>query len=82
MEKLFLSGCANRASICASAAGDALSSVDYILVIALGDAAYGTTLCASAAGNALIRNLESHCEYLRIKINYILPHIFKKSSSF
>jgi hypothetical protein len=60
LRSLSLYRCANRASAGAGAAIDALVSVDNVLAVLLGDAAYGALVSASAAGNALIGNLISH----------------------
>ena len=61
---LFLRRSANRAYVCAVAAGDALISIDYELAVTLGNARYGAAVCTCTARDALIANLESHCKFL------------------
>ena len=60
MSELLFRRSANRAVICACAAADAGVSVDYVLAVALGDAANRAAICASTARNALIGNLVCH----------------------
>ena len=57
---LSLNRCANRAGTGAGTAIDAVVSVDNVLAVGFGDAAYGALVSASAAGDALIGNLISH----------------------
>ena len=59
-QKLLFSRSANRASICARAAGNALVSVDNELAVTLGYATNRTSICACAASDALIGNLVCH----------------------
>ena len=60
--KLFLRRSTYRTSVCARTAADALVSVDYVLAIALGDAAGGASVCASATADAFVRNFVCHLE--------------------
>ena len=60
--KLFLRRSTYRTSVCARTAADALVSVDYVLAIALGDAAGGASVCASATADAFVRNFVCHRE--------------------
>jgi len=53
-KELFLSRCSYGACICASAAADALISVDNVLAVAFGNARNRAAVCASAAADALI----------------------------
>ena len=64
-EKLFLSGCANRACVCARTAANTLVSIDYVFAITLGDAAGRASILASAAADAFIGNLVCHIKYLQ-----------------
>ena len=84
--ELFLAGCANRANICTVTAGDALVSIDNVLVVAFRNARSGATVCACAAGDALIANLKCHCSVLHKEISYgsltpthIFYHTFEKN---
>ena len=81
--KLLLNGRTNGASVSASAAADALISVDNVLAVSLGDAANRTTVSASAAADAFVSNLESHREKPPFfLVTYILSHLSEKSSAF
>ncbi len=57
---LFFSRSAYGASICASAAGDALVSVNNELAVTLGNASYGATVSTCTARDAFVRNLVCH----------------------
>lgn len=57
-----------RAGVSASAAINALVSVDYVCTVTLGDGFNRAVLSASAAGNAIIRNLVCHGHDLRFRI--------------
>ena len=59
-DKLGLFGSAHRAIISASAAIDALFSVDFVLAIAFGDRLHGAIRFTSAAADARISNLVCH----------------------
>ena len=63
---VFLYGSTYRAGISASAALNALVSVDYILAVTLRNAAGGASVSASTASNAIIIDLESHGFYLHL----------------
>jgi hypothetical protein len=52
--RLLSLGSANRASAFASAAIQALISVDYVLAVLLGDSTYGAFIDASAATQSFI----------------------------
>lgn len=67
-EGLFLNGSAYRANRSAVSAADAGISVDNVLVVALGDSAYGALLCASSALDASVSNFESHRPFLLVKV--------------
>ena len=57
-------GSFDRAGSCASAALDALFSVDLVLAVSLGDSLYGAVICASAAADASITNYICHVFFL------------------
>ena len=57
-------GCANRAVVCASAAFDALGSIDFVLSASIGDCVYGAVVCARTASDAGIVNYICHCLFL------------------
>jgi hypothetical protein len=59
-QKLLFNRSADRASICARAAGNALVGVDNELSVAFGNATNRTSVCACAASDALIGNLVCH----------------------
>ena len=61
-KKLLLLDSADRAGASASAALDALSSVDHANAVLLGDSANGASSSASAAANASLRNYVCHSE--------------------
>ena len=61
-------GSIHRAGVSASAAIDALVSVDYVYAVTFRDCFSGAVLSASAAGNAIIRNLVCHGHDLRFRI--------------
>ena len=65
--KLLSLGSANRAVALASAAVDALVSVNNILSIALGNSVSRAIVLANSAGDALIRNLVSHSSFSSLK---------------
>ena len=69
-KELFFNRSANRASLCARAAADALVSVDLVH-IALRNAGNRASVCASAACNALVGNLVCHGKYLREFYDYL-----------
>jgi hypothetical protein len=76
-------GCINRASLSASAAVQALVSVDHVLAVLLGNCIYGASVSASAASDAIVRNLVCHWKYTSVKIVcYILSHLSEKRNSF
>ena len=80
--KLLLNGRTNGASVSASAAADALISVDNVLAVSLGDAANRTTVSASAAADAFVSNLESHREKPPFFWSPIFYHIYPKNQVF
>ena len=59
-DKLLFSRSANRASICARTAANALISVDNELSVTFGNASYGTSISACATSDALIGNFVCH----------------------
>ncbi len=72
--ELFLNGSANGASTCASAAGNASLSVDYVLTVAGSDRANGALSFTSAASNASILNNVGHGDTSYIIDISIIPH--------
>ena len=60
-------GSTNGASRSASAAIDAIVSVDHELAVLFGNSGNGAFVSASAASDAFIRNLISHSMYLLFK---------------
>ena len=60
--KLLLCGSAYRASVSASAAADALVSVDNVLAVTLGNTSNRARICASTAADTFIGNFVCHLE--------------------
>ena len=83
MELVLLDGCANRASTCASAALNALASVDYVLAVAFSDATDGALGLTAAASDAIIVDDVSHGYYTSYVYGlYLFYHTFYKNQVF
>ena len=66
---LFSLGSAHGANVSASAAFDALISIDDVLAVAFLDGVHGAFALASAAADAFSRNLQSHNQYLHMLLH-------------
>jgi len=74
----------NGAGASASAALDALISVDNILAFAFSDDAEGAGVCTGTAAQASVSDEICHCEYLHIVFAYrvsIVAWFYKKANT-